>query len=494
MIRTLSQLVRRRRAAVGDPEAGVSLAEVLVAMFVFSLVSMGLLHGMISAMSVNRDARARQVAANLAAAEIDRVRELPDVFAILDEDQTVGVGPTGTDDAAVDGDEDGFRVRRTTSWVSDPGTDFDCGTGTGELRYKQVSVEVTWDGMRPGTDPVRSDTVLDPKERINDPTKGTLLVEVLDAKGAGQPGITVTAQALDGSNNPVGAALPAVATDAQGCAYILKVPVGASGTNYRVTINKAGYVNTKLQSTPSTVVGVQKGAAGSAAFEYDRAAEVTVRYATNSGSRPVFVPLSTSMPTTFASTTAYASLTGTSPTTPTGSSYATQRFTVYPFASGYDVLAGTETASPTVAETCRSADPAAWPSGVREARASVEPGGSATVEVPMGVVAINAPNIGSGSNRYVKAVRVNPPSGVDDPGCGLGDTYMFSNVLNSNGDGTIALPYGSWRLYRGGSTAAAATTAITAGQVTAVSDAAVNDPPLGQLFGDVVVLDPRITP
>ena len=81
----MQQSVRRRLAA--GPDEGSSLVEVIVAMFIFALISVGVVHTMTSVLSVSRDSRSRQVALNLAAQAIDRSRESSDdLFALLSVD------------------------------------------------------------------------------------------------------------------------------------------------------------------------------------------------------------------------------------------------------------------------------------------------------------------------------------------------------------------------------------------------------------------------
>ncbi len=471
-IRSAAQMLRRRLAMGATADAGFSLIEVLVSIFIFALVSVGVLHSLVSVITTNRDSRARQVAANLAAAEIDRAREFLDVFTLLNDSSTVDVG------------SDTYHVERVAAWVSDPGADFDCGSGVNSLRYKRVNVTVTWDGMRAGTEPVRSDSLIHPEEKLNDPARGTLLVSVGAASGAGSADVTVTAQAVTALGVPIGGPLPAATTDAQGCAYILRVNPG----NYRVTVTKAGYVDPAGASSPVATVGVAAGSSGSAAFAYDAAATISVRYATNSPTRPVAIP-GTSMNTTLANTTAYATSAGTVVTAGNATTFPTRSFTAYPFASGFDVFAGTGSNSEAPASTCASVDPGAWPGGVREAHVAAGPGLPATVDVPMGVVSVNVPTT---SDRYVRAVLVTPPVGVDDPGCQTGQTYQFGQALNAAGDATLALPYGTWRLYRG--TSGSQTITVTAAQLTPVVDSDANGSLPGVSLGDLVVSDPRVTP
>src|SRR5690606_5716588 len=186
-------------------ESGLSLIEVVVAMMIFGLISTGIVYTMLSMLSVSRDSRARQVATNLAAEEVDLARGLDDVVAL---------GPA---DTVRELNGDTFYIERTVEWVSDPNSTLQCGaSASGEkLRYKKVNVRVTWDGMRGASAPVQSDTVINPRERINDPLKGTILVSVLKSDGTGSSGVTVTA--------PPTYATAAPPTDSRGCSFALKV-------------------------------------------------------------------------------------------------------------------------------------------------------------------------------------------------------------------------------------------------------------------------------
>ncbi len=102
--------------------------------------------------------------------------------------------------------------------------------------------------MRDDDATVRTYTVIDPKNRINDPTKGTILVSVLGGSGAGSAGVTVTATPASPANGATALAKAPLPTDAQGCTYILKVTPG----NYNVTVSRAGYVDV-AQNATSTI-------------------------------------------------------------------------------------------------------------------------------------------------------------------------------------------------------------------------------------------------
>src|SRR5690606_17034555 len=104
----------------------------------------------------------------------DRARGIEDVVADL--------GPLNTD-RELNGDI--FHIERTVQWVSVTDSPLQCGASAGgeKLRFKRVNVRVTWEGMRASAAPVQSDTIINPRERVNDPAKGTLLISVLKAEG-----------------------------------------------------------------------------------------------------------------------------------------------------------------------------------------------------------------------------------------------------------------------------------------------------------------------
>lgn len=408
--------VLRNRLTRSQVDAGVSLVEVLVAMFIFALVSSGLVFTMLSVLSLTRDSRAREVAANLAAEEIDLARDAGDLFALLDETRTVSLNG------------DTFTVTRRTQWVSDPGAEFSCGSGSGVLRYKRVNVDVTWSNMRSGAAAVHSDTVLNPAAHINDPTKGTILVEVLGADGTGATGVTIATSPSTGTL--------ITPTDAQGCTYILKV---APGT-YTVTASKTGFVNDSHAGTASTSVEVVQGTSASVGFQLDRAATYNARLAAPAPLGTVRVP--SSLKTTFTNTY------GAKAVAPSqGASTLAQKFTLHPFAAGFEAYVG----------DCDAADPAQWPEapdpggtlkGVRATTDAAPPGGTAAIDIPMGLIQVKG--VANGG-RYLKATPATPVAGA--PGCSSGASYTFGEIVptNVNSTVTIGLPYGSWTLTRGNS-------------------------------------------
>lgn len=442
-------------------DAGFTLVEVIVAMAVFAVIATGFLYVMTAGLVQTRDTRARVVAANLAAEEIDIVRSIDSVVNVDNRTRTV----------TLNGDT--FRIDRSWGWATSTGGTATCeaGAATGALTYKRVTVEVTWDNKPPGARPVVSNTSYNPRSKLNDPERGTILVGVVDSAGAGVSGATVTL-------NPANGVAPAT-TDSDGCAYLLKVPPGDS---YTVSASKADHISDQQVATPTAVVSVARGTTSRASFALDRATSYTLTYAGNVTDAKT---LPNNLATTFISTYGNFPSVATSNANP-------RTITRYPVASGYSIVAGAFVDTPGVpATSCLAPDPGQWGStlllaGARPDPVAGLPGGSApATSVPMGVVQLTAANGGIGT--YLKAVYVggaNANALTGDPGCGAGMTYTFGNIVVSN-SATIALPYGTWQLYRGTSTAQ--TTPVTLGVAPVTSGSAT----LG-----VIVLDPRtaVTP
>jgi prepilin-type N-terminal cleavage/methylation domain-containing protein len=422
-------------------DAGMSLVELMVAMVIFAIVSVGILTGMLTILKLTRDSRAVQVASNLAAEEIDLARSADDLFAL--DSKTYPV-------RTINGDK--FTIKRVADWVTDPNTVLQCGAGGAPLRYKAISVTVTWENMSPGN-AVQSYTVLNPAERINDPTKGTIIVSVLGVTGAGSSAVSVNATPATPAGGATTIPVTPTPTDSKGCTYVLKVTPG----NYNLTVTKTGFIDADQNIIGSNLVSVAAGSSVSRSFNYDKASTFPVSYATNAPSAKI----PTNMDTTFISSYGlYYSAASTSA--------LSRSLTLYPHPSGYEVIAGKFVPS-TQPSSCPMVDPAAWPAVVegattyaaeRAPASGAQPGAVApTASVPMGIFKVKGDT--DSNRRYIKAVSQNL-----SPACGTTMTYTFGSVLtnSTSTDVLLALPYGNWKLYYGSSTAQ--TTEVGASRIT----------------------------
>ena len=410
---------------------GFTLIEVVVAMMVFSIITVGVAYSMVSVLAATRDARGREVAANLAAQEIDLARSIENVFDLHDRTKNQTVNGTV------------YTVKIFTDWVTATGVAADCGVGGGTLQYKRINVSVMWPGKM-GATPVRADTVLAPASKINDPTLGTILVRVKNASGTGSANVAVTVTPVTGTGAETITDL-ILPTDAEGCTYALKVKPGT----YTVKISRADSVTEKQETAPeSQMAVVAAGATASAGFAFDYVGKITAKYATNyTASAPrIPVDLHTSMVSTYGIYLNQAT-----------TSTATRTFSLHPFTGGYQVLAGKYANASDATMACASINPMNWPDAVNPAGSPISvvpptivttgPSGTATVDVPMGVVAVK--NSGA-STVTLRALSTAPDPESGDPGCDINQTLKFAD-LAAGASAVIALPYGTWKIQLGAS-------------------------------------------
>ncbi len=83
--------IRRRAAGRAQDEAGFTMVEMVIAIFIFAMVITGVGVGMSSALNLTRQNRNRSIAANLAAQQMDTIRSTD--FDTLDQ-MTQLVQPT----------------------------------------------------------------------------------------------------------------------------------------------------------------------------------------------------------------------------------------------------------------------------------------------------------------------------------------------------------------------------------------------------------------
>lgn len=465
----------RRLSPLARGESGLTLIEILVAMTIFGIVSVGIAAGVTASLVNVRDSRDRETALNLAASQIDLVRSVSDVFTVNDTPTATNVVVGGVT----------FHVSRSTNWEPFNGGDGDCGSNSAgsTLQYKRVKVTVTWDGMRNDTVPAVADTLLAPNSRINDPTKGTILVHVFGPDGTDRSGIAVNAVPTPGVTGNTAAALTVTPanTDVQGCSYILKVTPGT----YDVTVTKAGYIadDNKTLGSATKTVGVAQGTSASAAFQFDNAGLFSSALAVNAAPTPgILVPTNLDL--------SYLSTYGNYVRPYTGSAVP-----LHPYADGYTVLAGKYVDSVTSSQVCPALDPEAWPdttvgsvtySGHRPDPVAASPGQPAanTAKVTMGVITVV---LNKANGAYINAVSQPAATTSGNPGCPVAMSYTFgSKVTGSSQSVTLALPWGTWKLYQGGSSAATTSQIGNSGMTPSTGTTIIKE------SSNAVTFDPRV--
>ena len=470
MIR-LTEALRSRRT-----DEGFTLVEAVVSMVVLALLSTGIIAGTNMIVRLTADSRSRQVAINLAEQQLDIDRGILDPFAVHAFGDGTNTNPAQT--SVVSGRT--YTVVQSTSLVSSAGADISCGSGS-TIYYRRISVKVDWTGRLATTNAVESDTILSPNGRINDASTGSIAVQVNGASGLGQAGVAVSISPVGGNSSALQSQPPV--TDVDGCTYALGLTPGT----YKVQISRAGSVDTAQNPSPSYQVPVAAGATTPKAFTYDSASQYTMSYAPG-----VTEVLPTNMPVTFLTGSGLPYITSATSAAPTSAA-------LYPYPAGYTAIAGVTTDS-NGKPICAAEDPAQWPggsyggktltNGLRGNTVATAPGGSATLPVPMGVFSVK-----STLAVYITAVAQNVTTN-GQPGCATAavastaPTFTFS-TFTLNSTTTLALPYGTYKLYSGGFVGALTNLLGTSLNVTPITSA-VNgalttfDPSTG-----VLTLDPR---
>lgn len=258
MLNRLLQVWRSSRQG----EQGMTLIETLVAITLLMVVVAGTATGLVVSLDVTRDSRERTVAANLATAEMDRVRTIRNdalVEGVLT--RTARVGNTV------------FTVLTDSRWTlaraeADACTAFaNSNAGLGR-RFLEVNVAVTWEGQR-GRPGVRSSTIITPAVSSYQQGRGHIAVLVTDASGAA-PASGVVVRLEGGTVNR-----QVLSSTSIGCAFFADLPPGP----YRLSIDQVGGVDeedrTQLGVEDDVVVEVGKTA--SATFIYDRAGRLELQ-------------------------------------------------------------------------------------------------------------------------------------------------------------------------------------------------------------------------
>lgn len=448
------RLHRLLRPAASD--RGFTLIEVLIAMMVFAIVSVLVAYSLTLAMTLTRSSRAAEVAANLAAQEIDIARAKANIFDVL--------GGTATTD--VDGTR--FTIIKTVGWVSSTGTVSTCGASGSVLQNRTLNVTVTWAGMRSGTAPVQASTFIAPAGPLNTDATGTIVVHVVDRDGRGLAGVPVGA-APDTTVSPNSATTitPApAATDADGCSYVLKVVPGT----YVVTVGKSGdnRLTSAQVTVPKTKTPVSAGTSAVVEVQYDSQSANTLTFAPGA---PLGTLFPRSLPVTYLPS-ADPYLTTVTVTGGTAASPAYKATVpLFPAQAGYTAIAGAFVAGTGPAPVCDSVDPQQWSTpnaaghvGARQPAFATDPGLASAATVPMALVTVSTS--GGLGGTWIRAVSATAGSANGDPGCDTGMTLKFPQTPSSGGSVVLALPYGSWSLVYASSDTGTSTTTLASGAIT----------------------------
>lgn len=270
---------RTIRGRAGD-DGGFILVEVLVSMLILILVGASAFTALEQGDKLSGQQVNRAMAANMAQAEIERIRSLPieDVAGIRGERIMNDPARPKID----------FKVTATAKWVTDGLDEPVCATRSGGLDYMRLTVKVVWDGIGVAK-PVTFSTVVTPASRASSTTAGSLSVNVLKADGkTGVSNLEITLVPKAG-----GTALRETTND-NGCAVFPFVPA----VQYALKFSRTGWVNQNSVANVDDTVSVPAGGTNKVEYLFDqggftKANFITRRsgFLTDSVSQPLSIAL-----------------------------------------------------------------------------------------------------------------------------------------------------------------------------------------------------------
>lgn len=415
-----------RRRAAGDE--GASLAEMVVALMIFAVVSAALLSLLLSTAGLVGTAKSRSVAVAMAASVIDETRAQGAV--------AVAPGRTTTQ-RTVDGRN--YTVVRDAQFVA-RGSDSSC-TSPGVPSFLRVRVAVQWAGMG-AIRPVETDTLLAPGVGDVDAATGSIAVSVVDRSGA--PLVDAPVTLAPGTSPGAGTVQR---TTGDGCAFFAYVTPGT----YTAYLEADGFVDPTGNATPAVTTSVTASVTATLSLQYDESAQVSVVAATDAAHpAPADMPVTLKAPV-FPNASQTRVVPAASPMLVTD---------LFPSQGGYSGWAG----------QCLAHDPG---EALRLPPAQTEPGqqGILLVGVARFEVARDRGGATGAAGWQVTAIHAPDPEGPSGRNCPSGASHAFVSQDPDIVGGS--LPYGTWtfRLTDG-------TGSVESAPITLVPSAAVTTIPL----------------
>jgi Tfp pilus assembly protein PilV len=237
-------LTRMRR-----DEGGVALIEVLVSALVLMIVAAGAFKAFDATTRATAQERYRARANDLAQSDLERIRSLPYACPQTNPSCSFSIVSLITPQSRnVVQDGTTYTIVSRAQFLTETPTTSTCATGPDSRDYLQISTTVSWPSMG-GRPPVTAASAVSPPSGSVVPNTGSLLVTVVDSRGAGIPGVGLSGS---GPGSYTGTTGPS------GCVQWRNLPVG----NYTMSI--AGVASNKVDQDgnppqPQTVSVVAQG-------------------------------------------------------------------------------------------------------------------------------------------------------------------------------------------------------------------------------------------
>lgn len=227
-------------------DSGFMLIELLVSATLLIILVLGIFTVLDTSESRAGVQQKRTVAANVAQAELERVRALPiqDVARMSAPKEIVEGGTA-------------YTVTTESTWVSDGSTEAQCTTRSGGMDYMRATTRVRWATMREDEKPISMTTLFTPTAGAGRLEAGSLSVHIVDRDGGGRRAVTVT---IAGSETFTGT------TNSNGCVTFPFVPAG----DYTLSFSQGGMVDGDGRQEVQDTVSVAQGQTNKVQYLYDQ--------------------------------------------------------------------------------------------------------------------------------------------------------------------------------------------------------------------------------
>jgi Tfp pilus assembly protein PilV len=390
---------------------GFGLIEVMTSAVLLLVLAMGTMKLLDTSQAASSMNRSRDVAATLAQADQESMRQLPlsqiaGGYHPGDRQKTMGDIP--------------YTISSSGDWTRDATGEVACSaaaTTAGRGEYLTITSTVTWPGMAATkSKPVVFQSIVAPGVEAFGAGKGALAIKLKRANGTGASGITVASGSVSGM------------TDSDGCVVLNNLSAGDTTVGW----NQSGWVDPDGVQPISKDETIGDGTTAQDAGAYDQAGRLNVGFTDDVSP----TPQTAKWPSFSVVQTGMTGSNGvrTFPKTP-GSPAAslTTDYSLYPFTSAYTVYAG----------SCAGNNPAAYspPAAFSGYSALLTPGSDANLAMQMRTVVVTVKDSSNAlkANATVQALPYTADSHMT--GC-TERTVRGTFKTDSTGTVRIPLPYG----------------------------------------------------
>jgi Tfp pilus assembly protein PilV len=385
---------------------GFGLIEVMVSAVLVVALALGTLKLLDGAQQVSANNRSRDIAAQLAQSEQDKIRQMPiaELAGGYHASAPVSVGALT------------YNVTTDAEWVTDTGGAVTCSTSA-NVAYLATSTSVTWPGMGK-IKPVTADAIVDPGVAAVGAKKGALTVVLSRADGTGAGGVTVNVGGMS------------AVTDDNGCAVIGNIDPGPQTLSYA----DPNFVDKDSKQSVSKPVTIGAGTIAQATGSYDNPGYITL-------TTPV--DASTNTPDVWDGKYSIDHDSRTTPTLFTVQGDTSQNGTpikvgLYPFPSAYRWYAG----------GCAGNNPSKYGGANQGDKFARGDNKSSVVDLPTTTVTVDYTNVGTLGNAAMLVFEPEPTVAAMNgcPGKAISVTPPPANSSAKSKDFKVQLPYGAYRV------------------------------------------------